>query len=68
MLRAYACSPREASPRAAERGTVALMALPSGLAGLMLDLDGVLYVEEDPVPARSRLSGASAIEAWSCAS
>jgi HAD superfamily hydrolase (TIGR01458 family) len=26
------------------------MALPSGLAGLMLDLDGVLYVEEDPVP------------------
>ena len=50
MLRAYACSPREASPRVAERGTVALMALPSGLAGLMLDLDGVLYVEEDPVP------------------
>src|SRR5215213_6314434 len=26
------------------------MALPSGLAGLMLDLDGVLYVDEDPVP------------------
>jgi HAD superfamily hydrolase (TIGR01458 family) len=26
------------------------MALPSGLAGLMLDLDGVLYVEDEPVP------------------
>ena len=26
------------------------MALPSGLAGLMIDLDGVLYVEDDPIP------------------